>query len=108
MPKIGPPERQLVEQRHGSRQPHPNSSRGTRRLYRELLQQLFPIGEQVFDDRLAPGGRGLAEFIGALVAPEALLPLNDELFHVAQVRARLANEVAAGKLQLMQIVAAKT
>ena len=73
----------------------------------QRVEQLLAKGEQVVDDRLAAGGGGLAELVGALVAPIALLPLDDELLHVAQVRAGLADEVARGELELVQVVAAE-
>src|SRR5438309_1294404 len=43
----------------------------------------------------------------ALIAPVALLALEDELRHLAQIRAGLADEVARRKLELPQIVPAE-
>ena len=51
---------------------------------------------------LRPVARRLAELVRALVAPVALLPLDDELLHVAEVRAGLADEVARRELELVR------
>ena len=98
------PERQPVQHRHGARQADLELAARPRR---QCFQQLFAVGEQVVDHRLSPRRGRLAELVGALVAPEALLPLDDEFLHVAQVAARLANEIARRQFQLVQIVAAE-
>ncbi len=72
------------------------------------LPELLAKREEIVDHRLAAGGGGLAEFIGALIAPITLLAFDDELLHVAEIRAGLADEVARGEAQLMQVVTAET
>ena len=102
--EVALPEGQAVEHGHGARQAHFESAAGSGG---KRFEQLFAIGEQVVDHRLAAGGRRLAELVGALIAPIALLAFDDEFLHVAQIAAGLADEIARGQLELVQVVAAE-
>ena len=103
--EIGAPEGEPVDHAHGARQAHAQARLPA--AAGSCLQQFFAIGEQVVDYRLAAGSGRLTEFIGALVAPIALLALDDEFLHVAEVGAGFADEIAGGEVQLMQVVPAE-
>ena len=103
--QVGTPEREAVVEEHGAG----NTDRLPACLWRFecRFQQLVPAGQEILNHRLAVGARALAELVGALVSPVALLAVNEELLHLAVVGAGVADEIAAGEIHPVEVKAAE-
>src|SRR5208337_2991823 len=98
--QVGTPEGEALVEEHGAGNADrlPSISWWLERRF----QQLVPAGQQILYPRLAVGARALAELVGALVSPVALLAVNGKFLHLAVVGAGAADEVAASESRPVQ------